>query len=45
MVVLSTELTPELIREGLARDVVRLIQERRKELDCQYTDRHPRWAW
>jgi isoleucyl-tRNA synthetase len=39
VVVLSTELTPELTREGLARDVVRLIQERRKELDCQYTDR------
>jgi isoleucyl-tRNA synthetase len=39
VVVLSTELTPQLVREGLARDVVRLIQERRKELDCQYTDR------
>jgi isoleucyl-tRNA synthetase len=39
VVVLATDLTPELIREGLARDVVRLIQERRKELDCQYTDR------
>ena len=39
VVVLSTELTPALVREGLARDVVRLIQERRKELDCKYTDR------
>src|SRR6185436_1590667 len=39
VVVLSTELTPELLREGLARDLVRLIQDRRKELDCQYTDR------
>ena len=39
VVVLSTELTPQLVREGLARDLVRLIQERRKELDCQYTDR------
>ena len=39
VVVLSTDLTPELVREGLARDLVRLIQERRKELDCQYTDR------
>ncbi len=39
VVVLNTELTPALIREGLARDVVRLIQERRKALDCQYTDR------
>jgi len=39
VVVLSTDLTPQLVREGLARDLVRLIQERRKELDCQYTDR------
>jgi isoleucyl-tRNA synthetase len=39
VVVLNTELTPALIREGNARDVVRLIQDRRKELDCQYTDR------
>ena len=37
--VLSTELTPELIREGMARDVVRLVQDRRKELDLQFTDR------
>jgi isoleucyl-tRNA synthetase len=39
VVVLSTELTPELVREGLARDLVRLIQDRRKELNCEYTDR------
>lgn len=39
VVVLATDLTPQLIREGLARDVVRLIQDRRKELDCQYIDR------
>ena len=39
VVVLSTDLTPELIREGQAQDVKRLIQERRKELACQYTDR------
>ncbi len=39
VVVLATELTPELLREGYARDLVRLIQERRKELDCQFTDR------
>jgi isoleucyl-tRNA synthetase len=39
VVVLSTELTPELLREGLARDVVRLIQDRRKEIGCEYTDR------
>ena len=39
VVVLATELTPELKREGLANDVVRIIQERRKELDLNYTDR------
>ncbi len=39
VVVLATELTAELVREGLARDVVRLVQENRKELQCNYTDR------
>ncbi|MFO0916369.1 MAG: isoleucine--tRNA ligase [Pirellulales bacterium] len=39
VVVLSTELTPELIHEGLARDLVRLIQDRRKEMGLHYTDR------
>jgi isoleucyl-tRNA synthetase len=39
VVVLSTDLTPELVREGYAQDLKRLIQERRKELQCQYTDR------
>lgn len=39
VVVLSTELTPELIQEGLARDLVRAIQDRRKELGCEFTDR------
>ncbi len=39
VVVLSTELTPELLREGIARDIVRLIQDRRKELNLEYTDR------
>ena len=39
VVVLSTELTPQLVREGLARDLVRLVQDRRKDMDCQYTDR------
>jgi isoleucyl-tRNA synthetase len=39
VVVLATELTPELIAEGLARDVVRLIQDRRKDINCEYTDR------
>jgi isoleucyl-tRNA synthetase len=39
VVVLNTELTPELVREGLARDLVRLINDRRKELNCEFTDR------
>jgi len=39
VIVLSTELTAELIREGYARDVNRLIQDRRKQLGCEFTDR------
>jgi isoleucyl-tRNA synthetase len=39
VVVLNTELTPELVREGLIRDLVRLVNERRKELECDFTDR------
>ncbi len=39
VVVLATELTEELIREGLARELVRTIQDRRKEMGCQFTDR------
>jgi isoleucyl-tRNA synthetase len=39
VVVLATELTPELIEEGLARDLVRVIQDRRKEIGCEFTDR------
>nr|WP_261342527.1 DUF5915 domain-containing protein [Botrimarina colliarenosi] len=39
VVVLSTELTPDLVREGLARDLVRAIQDRRKEIGCEFTDR------
>jgi isoleucyl-tRNA synthetase len=39
VVVLATELTDELIREGMARDMVRLIQEQRKRVNCDYTDR------
>ncbi len=38
VVVLSTELTDELIREGHSRDINRQIQDRRKQLDCQFTD-------
>ncbi len=39
VVVLSTELSDELLREGLARDLVRLVQDRRKQLQCDFTDR------
>ena len=39
VVVLATELTAELIREGMARDVVRFIQDYRKERDLKYNDR------
>jgi isoleucyl-tRNA synthetase len=39
VVVLSTELTPELVAEGWARELVHAIQNRRKELGCEYTDR------
>ncbi len=39
VVVLNTQLTPELIQEGLARDLVRLIQEERRRRGCWYTDR------
>ena len=39
VVVLATALTEDLIREGLARELVRVIQDRRKELGCEFTDR------
>jgi isoleucyl-tRNA synthetase len=39
VVVLSTELTPVLISEGLAREVVHTIQGRRRDINCKYTDR------
>ena len=39
VVVLATELTHDLIREGLARELVRTIQDRRKEMGCEFTDR------
>ena len=37
--VLATDLTDELIAEGRARELVRAIQDRRKEIGCEYTDR------
>lgn len=43
VVVLSTELTPELIRAGLARDINRFVQDRRKEMNLQRTDRIRVW--
>ncbi|MGH1491966.1 MAG: DUF5915 domain-containing protein, partial [Acidimicrobiales bacterium] len=39
VVVLDTELTPELEAEGQARDLVRLVQQERKDRDLQVTDR------
>ncbi|MBA3484358.1 MAG: isoleucine--tRNA ligase [Pirellulales bacterium] len=39
VVVLATEVTPELLAEGLARDLVRAIQDRRKDTGCEFTDR------
>ncbi len=39
VVVLATELTDDLVAEGLARDLVRVIQDQRKEIGCDFTDR------
>ena len=39
VVVLNTEVTDELRREGIAKDLIRTIQNQRKEIDCEYTDR------
>jgi isoleucyl-tRNA synthetase len=39
VVVLNTELNSVLICEGFARDVVRLVQDRRKEIECDFTDK------
>jgi len=39
VVILATELTDALIREGLARDIIRNVQGRRKELNLEFTDR------
>jgi isoleucyl-tRNA synthetase len=39
VVALSTQLTEELVREGLARDMIRHIQEQRKKAQLEVTDR------
>jgi isoleucyl-tRNA synthetase len=39
VVVVSTELTPALATEGLARELAHAIQGQRKDLNCKYTDR------
>jgi isoleucyl-tRNA synthetase len=38
-VVLDTELTPELVREGLAREFVSVLQQARKNLGLEVSDR------
>jgi len=37
--VLDAEVTPELVVEGLARDVVRQVQQARRDADLVVTDR------
>ena len=39
VVVLNTEVTDELRREGVAKDLIRTIQNQRKEIGCEYIDR------
>ncbi|MEM9586718.1 MAG: DUF5915 domain-containing protein, partial [Planctomycetota bacterium] len=39
VVVLNTEVTDELRREGIAKDLIRTIQNARKDIGCDYTDR------
>ncbi|GAA3648230.1 isoleucine--tRNA ligase [Nocardioides ginsengisoli] len=38
-VVLDTDVTPELAEEGVARDLVRAVQQARRDADFQVTDR------
>jgi isoleucyl-tRNA synthetase len=39
VVVLATEITPELVTEGVAREIVHAVQTCRKDRNCEYTDR------
>ena len=39
VVVVAAELTPELVAEGLVREVVHAVQSQRKALDLDFTDR------
>ncbi len=32
-------MTPELLSEGIARELIHAVQNRRKDLACNYTDR------
>jgi isoleucyl-tRNA synthetase len=43
LVALDTTLTPDLLREGLARDLVRNVQELRKKSGLEVTDRISLW--
>ncbi len=39
VVVIAAELTPQLVAEGLAREVIHAVQTARKNLDLEFTDR------
>ena len=39
VVVVASELTPELIAEGMVREVVHAVQSQRRALDLEFTDR------
>jgi isoleucyl-tRNA synthetase len=39
VVVLATEITPELVTEGSSREIVHAVQSVRKDCNCEYTDR------
>ena len=39
VVVISSELTPELLAEGQVREVIHAVQSQRKTLDLEFTDR------